>query len=54
MRDISSYGVPQRLLTVTATNLVRSEFVTEQLDLFDTGSEKKRERVKKGTNGRRN
>lgn len=47
LREAWHEGNPIRMLTVTATNLVRSEFVTEQLDLFDTGSEKKRERVKK-------
>ncbi len=47
LREVWYEGNPIRMLTVTASNLVRSEFVTEQLTLFDTGSEQKRAKVKK-------
>ncbi len=40
-------GNPIRMLTVTAANLCRADRVVEQLDFFDTGSEKKRSKVKK-------
>ena len=47
LREAWYEGNPIRMLTVTATNLTRSELLTEQLDFFDTGSDKRRERMKK-------
>lgn len=47
LREAWYEGNPIRMLTVTATNLYRTALLSEQLDFFDTGSNKRRERVKK-------
>lgn len=45
--EIWSPGAPVRMLTVTANNFVRREYVTEQLNMFDDGGAKEREKSKK-------
>ena len=47
LREVWCEGNPIRMLTVTATNLTRAEYVTEQLNMFDSGGEEKRLRSKK-------
>ena len=45
--EVYSVGTPVRMITVTANNFVRNEFVTEQLNMFDDGGAKEREKSKK-------
>ena len=42
-----SIGKPIRMLTVTATNLVRSDMSAEQIGFFDENSDAEREKNKK-------